>query len=151
MKRTVSLLATSSLVATTAAVIVATGPAGAQPTVAAAPDGKLIICHTGLGTKGRINGYFGREWLESGGATSGTDNSYSNARGCFSAADELDERTRLSFGYTAKAPYRLKSIRVQQSDGVTVTVAPRSENVRVLMDEGEEVTVTFSWGRAARR
>ncbi|HUR07713.1 MAG TPA: hypothetical protein VM347_34580, partial [Nonomuraea sp.] len=117
----------------------------------AASDGKLIICHTGLGTKGRINGYFARAWLESGGETSGSSSEYSNARGCFSAADELDERTRLSFGYTAKAPYRLKSIRIQQTDGATVKVAPRSENVRVLMDRGEEVTVTFSWGRAHRR
>lgn len=151
MKRTISLFAASALVATTAAIIAATGPAGAEPVAASASDGKLVICHTGLGSKGRINGYFGREWLESGGATSGTSNHYSNARGCASAVDELDERTRLSFGYTAKKPYRLRSVRIQQSDGASVTVGPRSGNVRVLMDAGEEVTVTFSWGKPKRR
>ncbi len=151
MNRTLPLVLASAVVAATAGIIAATGPAGAEPVVAAASDGKLIICHTGLGTQGRINGYFGREWLESGGATSGTDNQYRNARGCSSAVDELDERTRLSFGYTAKAPYRLRSITVRQTDGASVTVSSRSDNVRVLMDEGEEVIVTFSWAKAKRR
>lgn len=151
MKRTVSLLAASTLVGTTAVVVGTTRSAEAEPAVADASDGKLIICHTGLGTQGRINGSFARAWLESGGETSGTNMSYSNEQGCASAADELDERTRLSFGYRAKAPYRLKSIRVQQTEGATVTIASRSDVVRVLMDEGEEVTVTFSWGRSKRR
>lgn len=151
MKRTISLLAASALAGTTAVVIAATGPAEAEPVVAAASDGKLFICHTGLGTKGRINGYFTRENLESDTGTSGITEGYSNARGCFSAADEVEERTRLTFGYTAKAPYRLKSIRVRQTKDATVTVLNRSDDVRVLLDEGEEVTVTFHWVRSKRR
>ena len=150
MKRTVPLLVASALVATTAAVVAATGPAGAEPAVAEASDGKLTICHTGLGTQGRINGYFGRENLETGTATSGIDTIYSNERGCFSAADGIEERTRFRFGYRAKKPYRLKSVRLQQTDGSTVSFARSFGNVRVLMDEGEEVTVTFNWVRPRR-
>lgn len=151
MKRTVPLLVASALVATTAAVVAATGPAGAEPAATAAVDGKLTICHTGLGSQGRVNEAFGRENLESGTATSGASMSFRNVRGCFSAADEIEERTRLTLSYRAKKPYRLKSVRVQQTDGSTVTVARSSSSVRVLMDEGEEVTVTFSWGRPKRR
>lgn len=152
MKRTVPLLVASALVATTTAVVAAaTGPAGAEPAATAAVDGKLIICHTGLGTQGRINETFGRENLESGTATSGASTTFRNVRGCAEAADGIDERTRFSLSYFAKKPYRLKSVRVQQTDGSTVTVARRSGNVRVLMDAGEEVTVTFSWGRPKRR
>ena len=150
MKRTVPLLVASALVATTAAVVAATGPAGAEPAAAGAVDGKLTICHTGLGTQGRINGSFGSEDVESGQAVSGTDNMYSNERGCQVAADGVETLTRFTFGYVAKKPYRLKSVRVQQTDGSTVTVARSSGSVRVLMDEGEEVTVTFSWGRPRR-
>lgn len=150
MKRTVPLLVTSALVATTAAVVAATGPAGAQPAGTAASGGKLIICHTGLGAQGRINETFTREHLESGTARSGTSKGFRSVRGCFSAADGIKERTRLTLSQRAKKPHQLKSVRVQQTDGSTVTVGRKSGSVRALMDEGEKVTVTFSWGKRRR-
>ncbi len=149
MNRTLPLVLASVVVAATAGVIAATGPAGAEPVVADASDGKLTVCHSWSGEKGKLNYGFGVSRLESKTDISGTFSGYRREPTC--SVNTVDERTRFNFGYTAKRPYRLGSVRIQQTDGATVTLGPRSNNVRVLMDEGEEVTVTFRWVKPRRR
>jgi hypothetical protein len=141
-------VAASSLLALPA--LTASAPAApVAPAVTDSHDGTLTICFEGLGRHGKVNSSFTVEGLESGRGTSSASSGYSRPPRC--VVQEVEERSRISFSFPAKDPYRLRSVRSTQTDGdearVTVT---RGMGVRVVLDEGDDVRVTLTYGRTRR-